>query len=154
LEFFVYNLGLVDFFLTAFLVGGHYLKIEIIGRHENNSPEVREYAQEKAKKVLKYFKNITKVEVILDTEKDKHSAEMIISATKGTQLVGQVVHPDIHAAIDLLVDKMERQLVRFKERLKDHRGNKRDSTIMEIPDEADDEKTYDDIIREKYKGDD
>lgn len=126
------------------------MKIEIIGRHENNSQEVRDYAREKAKKVLKYFNNITKVEVILDTEKDKHSVDMVISVSKGNQLVGRMTHPDIHAAIDLLVDKMERQLVKFKERLRDHRSGKVESPPP--PAEGDDEMSYDEIIRQKYKG--
>lgn len=130
------------------------MNIEITGRHDNNSKEIKEYAKEKAKKVLKYFKNITKVEVILDTEKDNHSAEMIISASRGTQLVGQVVHTDIRAAIDLLIDKMERQLVRFKERLKkDRRGGRAGSppTGASLQD-SDDEPSYDDIIERDYRG--
>jgi len=128
------------------------LKIEITGRHDNNSKEVRDYAYEKAKKVLKYFKNITKVEVILDSAKDNHSAEMIISAAKGAPLVGHVVNPDIHAAIDLLVDKMERQLVRFKERLKDRRGGKQEHPNLGNTEEKDEEISYDDIIRRDYGG--
>ena len=128
------------------------MKIEITGRHENNSKEVRDYAYEKAKKVLKYFRNITKVQVILDTEKDKHSAEMIISASRGTQLVGHVVHPDIHAAIDLLIDKMERQLVRFKERLKDFRGNKVEPPAADGSRKVEEDVSYDDIIRRDYGG--
>ncbi len=126
------------------------MNIEITGRHDSDSKEVKEYAREKAKKVLKYFKNITKVKVILDTEKDNHSAEMIISVSKGTQLVGQVVHADIHAAIDLLIDKMERQLVRFKERLKDRRGNKPEQPGSGLESGSDDEVSYDEIIRRDF----
>ena len=126
------------------------MKIEIIGRHDNNSQEVKDYAREKAKKVSKYFKNITNVKVILDSEKDNHSAEMIISVSRGTQLVGQESHADIHAAIDLLIDKMERQLVRFKERLKDRRGGKSDHSASENPVDSDDDESYDDIIRRDF----
>lgn len=100
------------------------MKIEVTSRHENNAKEVKDYAVEKAGKIFKYYKNITKVKVILDQEKDNHTAEMIVSVSRGNQLVAEVTHPDMHAAIDLLVDKMERQLIRFKERLKDRRGGK------------------------------
>jgi putative sigma-54 modulation protein len=101
---------------------------------------------------LKYYQRITRVEVILKPEKDKHSAEMIISASRGTQLVGKTLHEDIHAAIDLLVDKMERQLVRFKERLKDRRTGRTDRVVPEEAPESDDEISYDDIIRRDYRG--
>jgi len=129
------------------------LNIEITGRHENHAQEVRDYAEEKTEKLSKYFKNITNVQVILDAEKDQHSAAMIISVSRGTQLVGEVVHEDVHAAIDLLVDKMERQLVRFKERLNKGRRGKKKTTILspEVSD-GDDELSYDDIIKRDYRG--
>ena len=128
------------------------MKIEVTVKQDNNSQEIREYAIEKAKKVLKYFKKITKVEVILKTEKDQHSAEMIISAARGNQLVGKTMHEDVHAAIDLLIDKMERQLVRFKERLKDRRTAKGDRSGAPDGGAGEDEISYDDIIRRDYGG--
>jgi len=129
------------------------LNIEITVKHDNNSQEIRQYALDKAKKVLKYFNKITKVEVILKNQKDQHAAEMIISAARGTQLVGKTVHEDVHAAIDLLVDKMERQLVRFKERLKNHRAGKGDRNVSPEAGEGEDEISYDEIIRRDYRGD-
>ena len=128
------------------------MKIEVTVKHENDSQEIRDYAFEKAKKVLKYFSKITKVEVILKSQKDQHSAEMIISAARGTQLVGKTVHEDVHAAIDLLVDKMERQLVRFKERLKSHRTGKGERSGAPAATDKDDEISYDEIIRRDYGG--
>ena len=130
------------------------MNIEVTVKHDHDSQEVRDYALEKSKKVLKYYQRITKVEVILKPEKDKHSAEMIISVSRGTQLVGKAIHEDIHAAIDLLTDKMERQLVRFKERLKDRRTGRTDRTAPDQTPEGDDEISYDDIIRRDYRGND
>jgi putative sigma-54 modulation protein len=130
------------------------LNIEVTVKHDHDSQEVRKYALEKSKKVLKYAQRITKVEVILKPEKDKHSAEMIISVSRGTQLVGKAIHEEIHAAIDLLIDKMERQLVRFKERLKDRRTGRTDRSVPEQAPEGDDEISYDDIIRRDYRGSD
>ena len=129
------------------------MNIEVTGRHENHAQEVRDYAGDKARKLLKYSKNLTKIQVILDAEKDQHSAAMIISVSRGTQLVGEVVHEDIHAAIDLLMDKMERQLVRFKERLsKDRRGGKKGSQPVNDAGRVEDEVSYDDIIDQDYRG--
>ncbi len=103
------------------------MNISITCRHNYKTDEVKNYAQEKVKKLGKFFKNITKIEIVLDMEKDQHSADALISVSRGTRLVGSVQHGDPLAAIDLVIDKMERQLVRFKERLKDHRGNRRGS---------------------------
>lgn len=128
------------------------MNIDITVKHDQASQEVKEYALAKAQKILKYQQKITRVEVILKPVKDKHAAEMIISAARGTQLVGKVVHEDIHAAVDLLMDKMERQLVRFKERLKDRRGGKTGPLTNEGPASQDDEVSYDDIIRRDYGG--
>lgn len=101
------------------------MNISITCRHEYKTNEVKNYAQEKVKKLGKFFKNITKIEIVMDMEKDQHSADALISVSRGTKLVGRVLHEDPLAAIDLVIDKMERQLVRFKERLKDHRGSRR-----------------------------
>lgn len=128
------------------------MNIEVTVKNDNTSQEVRDYAFEKAKKVLKYFQKITKVEVILKSEKDKHSAEMIISAARGTKLVGKATHDEAHASIDLLLDKMERQLVRFKERLKDHRATKVEHPGADDLGVDDDEVSYDEIIRKDYGG--
>ncbi len=128
------------------------MKIEVIGRHENKSQEIKDYARDKAKKLIKYFNNISRVQVILDNEKDKHAVEMIISVSRGQQLVGSMAHQDGHAAIDLLMDKMERQLVRFKERLRGHRHVKGVPPEPESDQDVDDELSYEEIIRKKYKG--
>lgn len=101
------------------------MNISVTCRHDYKTDEVKNYAHEKVKKLGKFFNNITKIEIVMDMEKDQHSADALISVSRGTKLVGRVQHEDPLAAIDLVIDKMERQLVRFKERLKDHRGNRR-----------------------------
>jgi len=119
------------------------LNISITCRHEYKTNEVKNYAQEKVKKLGKFYKNITKIEIVMDMEKDQHSADALISVTRGTRLVGSVQHEDPLAAIDLVIDKMERQLVRFKERLKDHRGGRRGSEQI-LDDVGADQSDFDD----------
>jgi len=128
------------------------LNIEVTVKHDKDLQEVRDYAYDKAKKVFKYNQKITKVEVLLKPEKDKHSAEMVISVSRGTQLVGKSLHEDIHAAIDLLMDKMERQLVRYKERLKDHRTTKTEPPAPDGAGKGEDDVSYDDIIKRDFRG--
>ena len=77
------------------------------------------------KKLGKFYNNITKIEIIMKAEKEQHAAEALVSVSRGTRLVGRVIHADPRAAIDLVADKLERQLKRFKARLKNRRGGRR-----------------------------
>ncbi|MBI3267760.1 MAG: ribosome-associated translation inhibitor RaiA [Planctomycetes bacterium] len=99
------------------------MNISIHARHMPVVPdELREYAEEKANRLERYFDRIKKIEVILNVEQERHMAEMVISATRGATLVAHTVEGDIHAAIDLVTDKMERQLTKLKEKLRGRRA--------------------------------
>ena len=101
------------------------MNISVTCRHDYKTDEVKNYALEKVKKLGRFFNNITKIEIILDLGKDMHSADALISVSRGIRLVGHALHENDHGAIDLVIDKMERQLVRFKEKVKDRRGSRR-----------------------------
>ncbi len=101
------------------------MNIKITCRCEFKTDEVREYTHEKVRKLVRFFDHITKIEVVLNSEKGKYSAEIVISVSRGGPLVGAAIHEDVHAAVDLMIDKMERQLVRYKERLKNRRQSRR-----------------------------
>ena len=101
------------------------MNITVTCRHDYKTDDVKNYALEKVKKLGRFFNNITKIEIIMDLEKDMHSADALISVSRGNRLVGRALHEDAHGAIDLVIDKMERQLVRFKEKVKDRRGSRR-----------------------------
>ena len=101
------------------------MNITVTCRHDYKTDEVKNYALEKTKKLGRFSNNITRIEIIMDSEKGQHSADALISVSRGTRLVGRAQHDDAHAAIDLVIDKMERPLVRFKEKIKDRRGSRR-----------------------------
>lgn len=100
------------------------MKVTVTARHMEITDVMKEYACEKAERLGKFFDNIRKIEIILDSEKDKrYSAEMIVSATKGQVLVCHAANASATAALDVVLDKMERQLTRFKEKLRSkHNG--------------------------------
>lgn len=119
------------------------MNITFTCRHDFKTDDVKKYALEKMRKLGKFYNNITKIEIVMNSEKEQHSAEALISVSRGNRLVGSVQHDDPRAAIDLVVDKMERQLVRFKERQKDRRVGRRtgepDLEAFEVDDDADDD---------------
>lgn len=101
------------------------MDIIISGRHLSVTEAVKEYARKKAAKLERFFDRIRKIQVTLDVEGERQIAEMIISATRGSTLIAEVAATDMYAAIDLVVDKLERQLTRHKEKLYNKRNRKK-----------------------------
>lgn len=97
------------------------MQITITARHPGFTPHVKEYAESKVERLERYFDGTQRVEVFMGKEGDQSLVELIISTT-GRQIVSQCRESDLYAAVDLVLDKAEKQLVRHKERLKQHRG--------------------------------
>ncbi len=100
---------------------GMSLRIDFTDRHEHHPPSVKVYALEKAEKVARFFDGVQHIEIVLDREHDQHRSEVILSGSHNLRLVGHATAHSVLAAIDSAVDKLERQVVKAKERLKDHR---------------------------------
>ncbi len=99
------------------------MKVTVTARHAEFSDEMKRYALEKARRLERYFDHLRKMEVILDSEGNaRYSAEMIASAVRGHVLVCHSTDRTAKAALDAVVDKMERQLTRFKEKLAGKHG--------------------------------
>ena len=106
------------------------MQITVTGRHPGITSHVREYAEKKASRLERFFDGTQAVEVIMGREGDQCSVELVISAS-GRKIVSESQEPDLYAAIDLVLDKAEKQLIRYKEKLKEHRG--KTHAIQEIP---------------------
>lgn len=97
------------------------MKVSVTARHAEVSSSVREYAELKAGKLLRYFDRLQFVEVVLDREHQSWKAEMIATGDGKLAVVAQHTSEEIHAAIDMVVDKLERQLTREKEKRRNHK---------------------------------
>ncbi|MFN3485882.1 MAG: ribosome hibernation-promoting factor, HPF/YfiA family [Planctomycetota bacterium] len=96
------------------------MKVTVTARHADFTEAIKDYAYEKARRLERYFDALRKLEVILDADSDgRYSAEMIASAVRGHVLVCHSLQDNAMAAIDAVVDKMERQLTKLKEKLRD-----------------------------------
>ena len=94
------------------------MEVTVTARHAKFSARVKEYARDKAQHLEHYFDQLRKLEVILDAGGEGVvSAEMIASAVRGHVLVCHSTDATAMAALDSVVGKMERQLVKFKEKL-------------------------------------
>ena len=93
------------------------MKIQITGRHIRITKAINSYVEEKLAKAPKYFNHIVWAQVLLAVEKHTHEAEIIIHASRQT-FRALAASENLYAAIDLASDKIDKQLRKYKERLK------------------------------------
>jgi ribosome hibernation promoting factor len=96
------------------------MNITITGRHLTLSDKQKNYAETKTQRLEKYFNQLVDAHIVLQVNKKDHSAEVLINGD-GVQFHGKVVSGDFFSAIDLLFDKMERQINRYKEKHSSHK---------------------------------
>ena len=97
------------------------MQINISGRHIQVSDSLRDYCEGKAPKLLRFYDRITAIDIVLDGHDGLHYAEMIVHSEGTDPFVASEEDKDAHAAFDLLMDKMERQIRRFKERIRNRK---------------------------------
>lgn len=95
------------------------MQINITGQQMAITPSLRDYVESKIQRLERHFDQITNVHVILSVEKERHKAEATISVTGG-ELFADTEQESMYAAIDDLVDKLDRQLKKHKEKKTDH----------------------------------
>ena len=98
------------------------MQISITGHHMDVTRSLKDYIENKFSRLERHFDNMTKIHVILTVEKERQKAEAQIHVSGGT-VYADMEHEDMYAAIDRLVDKLDRQLKKHKEKTnKHHRG--------------------------------
>lgn len=101
------------------------MKILVTFRHLDPSDALKSYVEEKLSKLKKYVIPPVEVNVVLSVEKFRHIAEVTLIANR-TTLKSREETSDMYAAIDGVAAKMERQVKKFKEKLKQHPGIEHD----------------------------
>ena len=91
------------------------MQVNISGHQLEVTAAMRDYTNEKLAKLERHFDKITNVQVIMRVDKLKQLIEATVHVAGG-ELVANAEHEDMYAAIDLLVDKLDRQLIRHKEK--------------------------------------
>jgi len=98
------------------------MQINITGHHVEITPALRDYVNEKLQKIERHFSNITNVYVTLTVDKKfQQMAEAKVNLAGG-EIFAESECENMYAAIDLLVDKLDRQVVKHKEKLNNHGG--------------------------------
>jgi putative sigma-54 modulation protein len=91
------------------------MQVNISGHQLDVTDAMRDYVGEKLARLERHFDKITNVQVIMEVEKLKQKIEATLRIPGG-EVVANAEHDDMYAAIDLLTDKLDRQLKKHKEK--------------------------------------
>ncbi|NER81569.1 MAG: ribosome-associated translation inhibitor RaiA [Leptolyngbya sp. SIO1D8] len=106
------------------------MQLNISGHHIDVTDSLRGYVEQKIERIERHFDIVSDVHCILTVEKLRHKAEAKVNVSGGT-IYAETTEEDMYAAIDGLVDKLDRQVRKHKEKLSDHHAreaNKRHYT--------------------------
>ena len=107
------------------------MQIAVTFRHMESSDAVRSYVEEKLARVKKYIEEPIDAQVVLSVQKKIHHRAEVTMVAKGLTMKSMEEKDDMYAAIDLMVDKIERQLKKYKEKLKEHKGTTANQRLVE-----------------------
>lgn len=100
------------------------MNLTISGHHLDVTPALRSYVTTKLDRITRHFDQVVDVKVLLSLEnlkeKDKRQRAECSIRVKGSDLFAESAHEDLYAAVDELMDKLDRQVVRHKTKLHAH----------------------------------
>ena len=100
------------------------MNLHVSGHHLEVTPALRDFVAQKFERVTHHFDHVIDVNVILKVEKLKQKAEVTVHV-RGKDIFVESEDLDMYAAIDVVADKLERQVQKFKQMTQDHhRGDK------------------------------
>ncbi len=100
------------------------MNLTISGHHLDITPALREYVLTKLERVTRHFDQVVDVTVLLSveklTEKERRQKAEVTLHVKGKDIFIEQSNEDMYAAVDQLMDKLDRQVCRHKDKLQDH----------------------------------
>ena|SRR6056297_1811460 len=95
------------------------MNLSVTGHHVEVTDALKDYVEEKMDRLERHSDHITDIHVILSVEKLRQQAEATIDLT-GAKVHAQAEDGDMYAAIDALIDKLDRQVLKHKEKMSNH----------------------------------
>lgn len=96
------------------------MQINITGHHVEVTDALREHVTGKLGKLKRHFDHVTNVHVVLTVEKLNQRAEATVRGS-GADLFAQHETEDMYASVDGMIDKLDRQIIKHKEKISDHK---------------------------------
>lgn len=107
------------------------MNLSISGHHLEVTPALREYVTSKLGRIRHHFDQVIDVNVILSVEKLVQRAEMKLLVA-GKEIFAEATHTDLYAAVDTLIDKLDRQVIKYKQKRQNHAA----SPLKRLPEPA------------------
>ena len=95
------------------------MNLSITGHHLEVTAPLRDYVTQKLERITRHFDRVIDVKVLLSVDKLVQKAEINIHV-RGKDIFAEATHEDLYAAIDALADKLDRQVLKYKEKQNDH----------------------------------
>jgi putative sigma-54 modulation protein len=95
------------------------MNLNLTGHHLDITPALRDYVVAKLDRVTRHFDHVIDVTVVLAVDKLEHKVEVNLH-TRGKDIHCEAIEADMYAAIDVLIDKLDRQVVKHKEKRAEH----------------------------------
>lgn len=111
------------------------MQYSVTFRHMEPSDNLKEYGYDKLLRLEKYLDAVIDAEVVMTVEKFRHKAEVLITSD-GLKIKAEEETEDMYSALDMVVDKLEKQIKRHREKLKGHKNAS--AKRAQPADEADD----------------
>jgi putative sigma-54 modulation protein len=118
--------------------GVESVQIKISARHGHLGDTTQDFIREKAQKLTRLFERLTIIEVTVDLKNEGQTwVEFLVKSEHKHDFVSHESHPDLLAAVDLALAKLEMQVRRHKERIQDRRRTPSAGEVAEAPPAAD-----------------
>lgn len=99
------------------------MQINITGHHVEVTPPLKAYVNEKMQRISRHLDHVISISVILKVENHQQQAEATVKAASKT-VFAHAIDADMYAAIDGLVDKLDKQVRRYKDRMSSHHARR------------------------------
>jgi putative sigma-54 modulation protein len=97
------------------------MQLHISGHHLDITSAIKNHTNEKLSKIKHHFDNVMNINMILEVQKDVQKAEATIHLS-GADLFAKAQSSDMYVSIDQLINKLDSQIIKHKEKLHNHRG--------------------------------
>jgi putative sigma-54 modulation protein len=105
-------------FRIKLLLGG-FMNLSICGHHLDLTPALRDYVAQKLERTKRHFGQVIDVAVVLSIDKLRQKAEINLHV-RGKDMHAEAVDHDLYTAIDMLFDKLDRQVSKYKTKIQNH----------------------------------
>ncbi len=109
------------------------MKVTVNARHMEATDAIKQYVENKVAKLPRLYDSVQSVEVILGHEKEKSTVEIVVAAKRKHTFVATHRDDNMYASVDQCLAKIEEQIRRFKDKVRDRQGPSHGDLVEETP---------------------